>query len=481
MATHSPDAERSVLCALLTDMHCLDTVRDVLPSPEAFYGPSHRRVYEAVCDLSSRGIAVDITTVAIWLRDREWLNSTGDETHFGVAWLSRLLDATPYVENVESYAHIIRDKWRVRRIVAAAQHIQMRAERDYGSADQLLEEAEKYIAQVSQDAGSDGSVQMFDLVKGEVEKICAINNGEPVPKGLPYGYVALDELTTGMYPGEVTVLAARPGMGKSALAVCVSVAAAKYRADGVTNGVYFQSLEMKQTALVKRALSVESNVQARKLYRREQTGDEWDRFMASAHSVAQLPIWVDEGTQVTPSQLRAKVRRLKREFERVKGQRLSLVVVDYLQRMGADTHRKDRFTEVAENMNAVSNMAKELDVHVLLLAQVNRENTKREGAAKRPRMSDLAESGEIEKAANTIIFIHRPEYYVQDKANVPEHWRGMSELIVDKQREGETGLVMVRYEGAVTSFKDPTEAEVRKWTSAPPERERGKGKGRWAA
>lgn len=461
---HNLDAEAAVLATVLADHRKLDAVTAIV-QPDQFYSDANRRALEAAVDLRRRGTPADLQTVAAWLRDRDWLQAVG-----GIGYLSRLIDATPAVSHVEAYAKIVRDKARVRTLIDACQFVAAGGFGDYGDADAYLAEAESRIYAATRVESDREATHIADLIDDEVKRINRVRDGQEDPAGIPFGFTALDALLGGGQPGEVTVVAGRPGSGKTAFATNALLNVAVSDHAGTLQCSFLASLEMTNRQIARRAIGSFAQINVRRFERGQETPAELDRWFDRVGRLRELPIWVDDRVRMTPAQLRAHIRRLQAKYDKPSGvggkpQRVSFVMVDYLQRMGADRSKRERREEVSECMNAVADAAKECGVHVVLLAQINRENTKGQTSVRRPRMSDLAESGEIEKAAHNIVLLHRPEYHEQDKDRVPENVRGLAEVIVDKQRDGATGIVRLAFDAEHALFRDPTSDEMDRWSA----------------
>ena len=460
---HNLEAEAAVLASILADHRKLDAVTAVV-QPCQFYSDANRRTLEAAIDLRRRGTPADTQTVAAWLKDRDWLQAVG-----GHAYLSRLIDSTPAVAHVEAYAKIVRDKARVRTLIDTCQLVAADGFGDYGDADTYLAEAEARVYAATRVESEREAAHISEIIDSEVDRISRVRDGIEDPAGIPMGFAALDAMLGGLKPGEVTVVAGRPGSGKTAFATnaLLNVAASDYA--GVMQCSFLASLEMTNRQIARRAIASFAQINVRRFERSQETDAERDRWFDRVGRLRDLPIWIDDKVRMTPAQLRAHIRRLQAKYDKPKGgpsgkpQKVSFVMVDYLQRMGADKSKRERRDEVSDCMNSVADAAKECDVHVVLLAQINRENTKGQTTVRRPRMSDLAESGEIEKAAHNIVLLHRPEYHEQDKAKVPDHLRGLAEVVVDKQRDGQTGIVRLAFDDEHTLFRDPMPAELEKW------------------
>lgn len=438
---HDLDAEAAVLSAVLLSREAFDEVADIL-RPEHFYAEAHRRIFEAVADLSSRGQPADLRTVASWLRDRGRYEQVG-----GSAYLGDIIDAVPAVAHVSAYAEIVRDKARIRNIITTCQRIAADGYGQVEDANAFVDAAEQALYKIAHEQAPTKAVDLGVAVRAAFEELCeAAQRGEAIT-GTPTGLARFDALTSGLHKGELTIVAARPGMGKSSLALDVALNVA---AGTEPVGAAFFSLEMPEKQLAMRAACAWGKVDVSKLRQpKRMTDRDWHDLTVAMADVSSLPIRIDDTPGLSLMELRAKTRRVAADFEREGKPRLGLVVIDYLQLMRGSADAKNREQEIAGISRGLKQLAKELGVPVVALAQLNREVEKRGKNDKRPQLSDLRESGSIEQDADNVIFIHRDDYYDRDAET-----KGIAELIVAKQRNGPTGIVKVKWLAHCTSFRD---------------------------
>jgi replicative DNA helicase len=456
---HDLDAEAAVLSAMLLDRMALDLVVNVL-LPEHFYSKANGAIFEAAVTLSLSNSPVDIVTVAAWLRDRERLQQVG-----GASYLAQIADAVPSVANVEAYAKVVREKWRVRQLIAQCQRIAAEGYGDVGSVQQFLEGAEQTVYDIAHTADEARAMERISasMTRAVLRIAQAADRGERVV-GTPTGFHHYDKKTSGLHDGELTIVAARPGMGKTAfvMAVAVNVAAPRrvptkdelghqreVEVDG--DAVVVFSLEMPKEQLALRSACAEGRVDGLKARSAELQPADWSRLTEAAGFFTRLPIWIDDTPSATLLDIRSKVRRIKAEYEREAtdtepARRLKLVVVDYLQLARGEAESREQ--EIAGLSRGLKALAKELGVHVIALSQLNRAVETRAVKDKRPQLSDLRESGAIEQDADTVVFIYRDEYY---NPETTQH-AGLAELIIAKQRNGPTGKVLVRFDAKSTRF-----------------------------
>jgi len=462
---HDLDSEAAVLSAILLERDALDKVLEAL-KPEYFYSEANRRIFEAALELSTRGVPVDIVSVAGTLRDHERLAQVG-----GSAYLAQLVDSVPSVAHVETYARRVREKWRIRQLIATCQRVSAEGYGDVGEVQAFVDGAEQAIYEIARTPEATSVQRIEPIIRSVFEQITELaRRGERIT-GVPTGFERLDAKTAGLHEGELTIVAARPGMGKTSfvLNVAVNVASPKTVAGAGTEsglddlgageareepglGVAVFSLEMPRDQLASRMVCAEGRVDVGKMRQGFLQDKDWNNLTQAASFLYRLPIWIDDTPSLGVLELRAKVRRLQAEYNRPKpdggiGRRIGLVIVDYLQLMSGSEYTSSREQEISEISRGLKRLSKELRVPVIALSQLNRAVETRGTKDKRPQLSDLRESGAIEQDADNIIFIYRDDYYEADSEE-----RGIAELIVAKQRNGPTGKIKVRFEAAYTRF-----------------------------
>jgi replicative DNA helicase len=425
-------AEASVLGGVLLSNDALDVTVEIL-APEDFYSEANRHIYQGMLELAKNGQPVDLVTLRAQLESAGKLPAVG-----GDDYLFSLTNTIPAVANIEAHARIVREKAIVRGLISACHEITSRGYADYGPLDQFLDGAEKSIFDVSKERIRHPYEHVRSVVTRTFEQISAAAERKEHITGLPTGFTQLDKKTAGMHPGELIIVAGRPSMGKTALALNVAVNAARSR-EGVQ--VVFFSLEMPKEQLASRMLCSEARVDASLVRTGNIPRDSWPALVQAANDVSELPIWIDDTPGLSLMELRAKARRLKVE------RGLSLVIVDYLQLMRSGTRTESREQEISEISRSLKGLAKELSLPVMALSQLNRGVETRGTKDKRPQLSDLRESGAIEQDADTIIFVYRDEVYDKESRD-----KGIAELIVGKQRQGPTGTVRCSFSHEHTRF-----------------------------
>ena len=435
---HSIDAEQSVLGGLLIDNGAFDKVGDVVTDGD-FYRDDHRRIFRHVSRLIERGKPADVVTVDEAIKVSEDKDKTG-----GITYLAALAGNTPSAHNVRRYAEIVRECAVLRKLIEVSTEIAdsalNRMGRDVG---QLLDEAESKVFQIAE-AGArtrQGFMEIQPLLTQVMERIDLLyhkDNPSDIT-GIPTGYRDLDRETSGLQPGDLIIIAGRPSMGKTALALNMAEHAA------VENKlpVAIFSMEMSGSQLAMRMLGSIGRLDQHKLRTGRLSDDDWNRLTNAVGKLHDAPILVDESGALNALELRARARRLHRQYGK-----LGLIVVDYLQLMQASSEGENRATEISEISRSLKSLAKELKVPVVALSQLSRAVEQRTGP-KRPIMSDLRESGAIEQDADLILAIYREEVYTPD---TPE--KGVAEIIILKQRNGPIGMVKLTFLGEYTRFEN---------------------------
>jgi replicative DNA helicase len=429
---HSLDAERAVLGGVLLDNDAMHVVLQVLKK-EDFYSEANARLFDAMMTLYAGGTPIDSVTLRAEVVLRGQLAAVG-----GDDYVLELTNTIPTVANIEAHAHIVREKSLVRQLILACHEISARGYGDYGEASKFLDEAEKSIFEVAQEHVRSPYEHVKEVVLRTFKHIHeAAERGEKIT-GLPSGFNDLDEMTSGMHPGDLIIIAGRPGMGKTAFALNAATNASIARKAPVA--VF--SLEMPKEQLVRRMLCSEARVDGSRLRAGQLWREDWPKLARAAGALSELPMWIDDTPALSMTELRAKARRLRSQHG------LELVVVDYLQLMRSGSKNDSREQEISEISRSLKALAKELGIPVIALSQLNRGVESRGGKDKRPQLSDLRESGAIEQDADTILFIYRDEVYNRENLDA----RNRAEIIIGKQRAGPTGIVQCAFFNEFTRF-----------------------------
>ena len=434
---HSIEAEQSVLGGLLLDNTAWDRVADFINESD-LYRPDHKVIYQHISRLIGANKPADAITVAESLENTKELDQVG-----GLSYLGALAQNTPSVANIRRYAEIVRERSILRKLADTAAKIADSAYNPMGQeAAQLLDEAESKIFSISEEGSRtrQGFQDIQPILTQVVERIDMLYNRDNPSDvtGVPTGFVDLDRMTSGFQAGDLVIVAWRPSMGKTALALNISQHVTLDA--GLPIGIF--SMEMGAGQLAMRLLSSLGKINAHDLRTGQLAEDDWRKLTNAVGRLSEAPIHIDETPGLNSLELRARARRLHRQY----GQ-LGLIVIDYLQLMSSSRQGENRATEISEISRSLKGLAKELNVPVMALSQLNRSLEQRPN--KRPVMSDLRESGAIEQDADTILFIYRDEVYNPDTLD-----KNKAEIIIGKQRNGPTGTVMFTWNGKHTKFSN---------------------------
>ena len=434
---HSTEAEQSVLGGLLLDNLAWDKCSDLL-SDSDFYRHEHRHIYAAVGSLIASSKPADVITVF------EALQSLGKaEDCGGLAYLNALAQSVPSASNVRRYAEIVRERSVLRKLISASDEIATTAFNPQGQpVSQILDEAESRIFRIGEEGsrGGAGFQAMDKLVQALIDRVQELEaNGSEDVTGIRTGFYDLDRMTAGLQKGDLIVLAARPSMGKTAFALNIAEHVAVQ--EGLPVAVF--SMEMGASQLALRVVGSLGRIDQQHLRTGRLRDDEWERLPEAASKLSEAPMFIDESPGLNPAELRARARRLARQY----GGTLGLIVIDYLQLMSGSSNSSDenRATVLGEISRGMKGLAKELQCPVLALSQLNRSVETRPD--KRPMMSDLRESGAIEQDADVIMFIYRDDYYNKDSKEP-----GVAEIVLAKQRNGPVGTVKLTFLKPLTRF-----------------------------
>ncbi|MGA1427040.1 MAG: replicative DNA helicase [Methylophilaceae bacterium] len=434
---HSIEAEQSLLGGLLIDNEALDKVADVV-SVSDFYRQDHQIIYQHIHQLIERSQPADIVTVGESLESNAELNTVG-----GLEYLGLLAENTPTAANIRGYAQIVRERSIMRNLVQVGTEIVDSALSPQGrDAQQLLDESESKIFQIAE-AGKNDRIGFTDIkellpqVAERIDQLFQRDNPSDVT-GVPTGYKDLDMMTSGLQPGDLVIIAGRPSMGKTSLALNI----AEYVAIDTGLPAAIFSMEMASTQLVSRLIGSVGKLNQHKMRTGQLDDNDWEKLSYALGQLNEAPIFIDEGSALNPYEVRARARRLHKQCGK-----LGLVVIDYLQLMGTAGSSENRATEISEISRSLKSLAKELNVPVVALSQLNRSVEQRPD--KRPVMSDLRDSGAIEQDADVIMFIYRDEVYNPESPD-----KGVAEIILAKQRNGPVGRVKLTFLGEFTKFEN---------------------------
>jgi replicative DNA helicase len=431
---HNTEAEQSILSAILIENNTLQEVLEVL-SEQDFYREAHRKIFKAIIELFEKNEPADLVTLTNLLKERGLLGSVG-----GASYLAELVDTVPMAVNAAHYAKIVREKATLRCLIEQAASITTRCFEDRGDVENILDFAQRSIFDISENKIRPSFYSLADILTDTYKSVEEAYENKVLVTGVPTGYRQLDEKTSGFQPGDFIVIAGRPSMGKTALAL--NIARNATLETGQPTAVF--SLEMSKEQLALRMLSTEARTDSSRMRGGFLSESDLARINRAAGALYDLAIYIDDSPAISALEIRAKTRRMKME----KG--LGLVIVDYLQLMRGRASAERRDLEISEISRSMKALAKEVNVPVVALSQLNRKVEERTN--KRPLLSDLRESGAIEQDADVILFIYRDEVYNKDEDN-PN--KGTAELIVAKQRNGPIGTVRLTFLEKFTRFEDP--------------------------
>ncbi|HMM23276.1 replicative DNA helicase [Pseudoxanthomonas sp. F11] len=431
---HSIEAEQAVLGGLMLAPEAYDRINDKLTAND-FYRRDHQLIYRAIAELAEKNRPFDAVTLG------EWFESQGHmDLVAGGAYLVELASTTPSAANIAAYAEIVRDKAVMRQLIEVGTEIVNDAFQPEGKeSDEMLAIAEQKVFAIAEQGarGRTDFVAMNDALKDAFEVLRVRSESGGTVTGLPTGYTEFDMMTAGLQPTDLVILAARPAMGKTTFALNI----AEYAAIKSKKAVAVFSMEMSAGQLAMRLISSVGRINATRLRTGQLEDEDWSRVTSAIRILKdQAKVFIDDTPGLSPDVLRSKARRLKREHD------LGLIVIDYLQLMSVPGNNENRATEISEISRSLKGLAKELNVPVIALSQLNRSLETR--TDKRPVMADLRESGAIEQDADMIVFIYRDDYY--NKETSPD--KGLAEIIIGKQRSGPTGSCKLRFFGEYTRF-----------------------------
>lgn len=430
---YSLEAEQAVLGAILMDPNSINQVADVL-KPEYFYLPEHQAIYRVMSTKMMESQTIDLVTVLEALKSEGFFS--GED---GKAYLFKLAQIVPSISNITNYAKIVHEKNDVRRLIKAAKDIMNDAMDPGIEPGMLVDSAEQRIYDIREGRQQGGLTPIRDVLASNYEMFAKLASSERDQYiGIPSGISALDEITTGLNRSDMIIVGARPGMGKTSFALNIARNVAVLH----NRPIAFFNLEMSKEQMVNRLLSTEARVSGKKLRVGNLSPDEWSRLAQASDVLCKAPIYLDDTASITVPEMKAKLRR-------VKG--ISFVVIDYLQLMKSPRNIDNRVQEVTEITRSLKIMAKELNIPLMVCAQLAR-TTEKAKTNHRPALSDLRESGSIEQDADQVLFLYRDEYYKNEKDDPSTVETGTSEVIVAKNRHGELGTVKLAFAGEFTQF-----------------------------
>jgi len=433
------EAEQSILGGILIENEAINRVTEILDADD-FYREAHRKIFNALINLSERDEPADLITLTNELRKIDQLDSIG-----GASYLASLIDSVPTAANIQYYARIVKEKAILRKLIQTSTEIITQSYEDRGDVESFLDEAERSIFEISEKRVRPSFYPIREIVKESFATIEKLFKKKEAVTGVPSGFKELDRMTAGFQPSDLVIIAGRPSMGKTAF--CLDVA--EYAAIDNKIPVAIFSLEMSKEQLVIRMLCSQAHVEGTRLRTGYLNESDWPKLTIAAGSLSESPIYIDDTAALSVLEMRAKARRLKADHG------LGMVIVDYLQLMKGRARVESRQQEISEISRSLKALAKELNIPVIAVSQLSRKTEERTG--NRPQLSDLRESGAIEQDADLIIFIYRDEVYNKDPDN-PN--RGKAEVIIGKQRNGPIGKIDLAFLDKFTTFKDLYKGET---------------------
>ena len=429
----SIEAEESLLSGILIDNNTLIDVIDII-SPEDFYRSAHQKIFSGIVELFSKNEPVDLVTLTNALKERGHLEEIG-----GATYLATLVDTVPLAVNAKHYAKIVHDKASLRSLIEKANKIAKECFEDRGNVDEIIDFAESSIFEISKDKHKQSFFLISEIIDSNIETLEERQGNKTLVTGVPTGFTRLDNLTSGLQKSELIILAARPSMGKTALALNI----ARNAAVDANVPVAIFSLEMSKEQLSMRMLCSEARIDSSRLRGGFFSMEDWRKLTDAAGVLSDASIFIDDSPDISAMGIRAKARRLKMEKD------IGLVIIDYLQLMKGRMSAERRDLEISEISRSLKALAKELDVPVMALSQLNRMLEQRND--KQPRLSDLRESGALEQDADVVAFIYRDEIYNSDENN-PK--KGTANILIRKNRNGPTGEATLTFLDSYTRFEN---------------------------
>jgi replicative DNA helicase len=431
MPPQDGDAEQSVIGSMLISKDAIADVNEQIKGTD-FYRPAHETIYDAIVELYGRGEPADPVTVAAELQRRGELVKVG-----GAPYLHTLSASVPIAANAGYYAEIVREKAILRRLVDAGTKIAQMGYSGEGQVDDTVDRAQAEIYAITEKRASEDYAPLSDIMEATLDEIEAISNRDGGMIGVPTGFADLDELTNGLHAGQMIIVAGRPGMGKSTLGLDFCRSASIH--NGLASVIF--SLEMSRSEITMRLLSAEAKIPLNHIRNGPMNDDDWSKLARKMGEVSSAPMFIDDSPNMTMMEIRAKARRLKQRHD------LKLIVIDYLQLMSSGKKVESRQVEVSEFSRQIKLLAKELEVPIVALAQLNRGSEQR--ADKKPMVSDLRESGSLEQDADMVMLVHREDVYEKESTRP-----GEADIMLAKHRNGPTRDITVLFQGHYSRFVD---------------------------
>jgi len=425
------EAEMAVLGSMLMDEDAISSATELLDQ-DSFYKDTHKKIFEAICNLYNANKAVDLITLTDELKRNQALEAIG-----GASFLTELVNSVPTAANINHYVSIVKEKYILRTLINNSTKIISICYESQGNVDEVVDSAERFIFEVSDKKHQGGYIHLKEIVKDSIENIDRLYQKKAHVTGIPSGYIDFDSITSGLQESDLIVIAGRPSMGKSALALGI----AEYAGVVEKIPLAFFSLEMSKEQLVQRALCSHAKVDAHKVRTGYLSPSDWPRLTAAAGKLSEAPIFIDDSPAISVMELRARARRLKAHHD------IKLIILDYMQLMRGSGREENRQQEISDISRSLKSLARELSVPVVAISQLSRAVESR--TDHRPQLSDLRESGAIEQDADVVVLILREEYYRPNPEN-----EGTAEVIIAKQRNGPVGSIKLAFIKEYTRFEN---------------------------
>ena len=430
---HNLEAEQSILGGLMIDPYAWDLASAIITEDD-FYKVAHRKIYNSITELYAKSQPVDIITVSNLLTDRHDLEAIG-----GAAYLAEVMNATPTAAHIETYAKIVHEKALLRKLIhISGEIIEKSYSESYENVEGFLDEVEGKIFNIAEKKNTAGLVGAAELIKESINRLTELAERKTDVTGIATGFTHMDKMTSGFQPGELIIVAARPSMGKTAFSLNI----AQHVVLREKKSLAYFSVEMGKEQMMMRLLASEARVNLSDLRNGSLADNAWPRLIDKASQMAEAKLFIDDTSGISPFEIRAKCRRMKAQHG------LDMIMIDYLQLMDLKQKVESRERAVSEISKALKGIAKELGVPVIALAQLNRGVEGR--SDRRPMLSDLRESGSIEQDADVIMMIYREDYYDRENPDI----KGVSEIIIGKQRNGPVGTVKLKWESHIGRFSN---------------------------
>ena len=433
---HHLDAEQAILGGILINNDAMNQIMDIL-SAECFYREAHMHLYQGMVALYNNNEPIDLITLSQYLTEKNLLEKAG-----GIDYLTSLVDAVSTSAGIVYHAEIVRDLFVRRQLLTQCSIISESCLQNWQATDELLDQAEQAIFDIAEEKSGDGFASMDHIIQGSFQKLESVAEHEGFVTGVPTDFIEFDRYTAGLQPSDLIIIAGRPSMGKTALALNIGYNAAVK----TKKGIAIFSLEMSKMQLGLRLLGFEAQINATRLRTGHLMDKDWLKLTEAANHLSELPLFIDDNSGLTVLDMKARCRRLVKKTD------LALVVVDYMQLIQGRRSAESRQIEISEISRSLKALAKDLNVPVIALSQLNRKVEDRPN--KRPQLADLRESGAIEQDADVIAFIYRDEVYNKNEEN-----RNIAEIILAKQRNGPTGYFKLTFQPEYTRFRDYVEEE----------------------